>query len=93
MANEDMWDRLFEGVNSLKTRLEPTETDARDAFVLAVYGFCSSLLIEMIDHPNNARRLKDGIIKQLRRTNLSQKRIELMSSVLTEFCDRVEQTP
>lgn len=92
MANEEMWDKLFERVDYLKAKLEPTETDARDSFILALYGVSLSFVLEIIDHPSEARRLKDGIVRSLQQTGLSRKRIEVVTDVLTDFCDLIEKT-
>jgi hypothetical protein len=90
MANEEMWNRLFERVDSFKAALKPTETDARDAFILAFYGFSFSFVLEAVDHPSGARKLKDGIVAALQQTALSHERLKAITEVLTEFCDIVE---
>jgi len=90
MANGEMWEKLFERVDSFKTKLEPTETDAKDAFVLAFYGFALWFLSEAMDHPRGARILKDDIVRQLQKTALSRERLEALTRLLTTFCDLVE---
>jgi hypothetical protein len=34
MANEEMWDKLFKRVGSVKAELKPTKADVKDALVL-----------------------------------------------------------
>jgi hypothetical protein len=90
MDNEEMWNKLFERVDSFKTKLEPTETDAKDAFVLAFYGFSLWFWTEAMDHPREARISKDGIVRKLQRAGLSRERLEDITELLITFCDLVE---
>lgn len=92
MDNEEMWDKLFERVDSFKAKLEPTETDARDAVVLALYGLSFCFLTVAINHPSQARILKDGLVRSLQQVGLSRKRTEVVAEVLTSLCDVVEKT-
>lgn len=91
-AKGDMWDRLFKRIDSFTTRLEPTETDARDAVNVASYALELAFVGGIIEHPSDARKVKDVIVEQLRQYGVSPKRIEAISKDLVELCEIVEKT-
>jgi hypothetical protein len=91
MANGEMWDKLFERIDSLKAELKPSETDARDALALGLYDISLSFLLFVMDHPSEARRLKDAIVSGLKQVPLSPKRREVITDMLTDICDLVEE--
>ena len=92
MANEEMWDKLLKRVESLKTELKPTETNVRDAIILASHGLSVSFLSVALNRRRKARALKDVLIKSLQESGLSRKRIDEISNELTEYCDLIEKT-
>jgi len=90
MSNEEMWDKLFERIDSLKAELKPSETDISDALALASHGFLLSFVSHIVDHPIGARKFKDDTIEGLKKSGLSPNRTEIASKLLTALCDVVE---
>jgi len=92
MADEEMWDKLFKRVDSLKSELKPSKTDARDAFILAYYELPFIFALTIMFRRSEARKMKDAFVEELQQRGLSRRRLQTISKVLTEACELVEKT-
>jgi len=92
MSNGEMWNKLFKRVASFRADLRPAKTDAIDALALAVYVLRLTFMLAVRDHPDEARVLKDVIIRELQQSVLSRERIEVISDELAKLCEFVEDT-
>ena len=91
MSDGEIWNRLFKRVASFRSELRPAKSDAIDALVLAVYGFRLTFMLAVRDHPDEARALRDVIIRELQQSVLSRERIEGISDELAKLCEFVEE--
>jgi hypothetical protein len=106
MANEEMWDKLFERVSAFRSEVEAAidiaatvekkaevAIDAAvDGIDIALYVLTYSFLIRAIDHPEQARKEKDLIVRDLKEGFPRRPRaVGLVEKYLTQICDLVEK--
>ena len=77
---------------SLEARLKSIDITAADAFNLAFNALRLFFMLATADGTRKHRRIKDGIIKDLRQCGLSREALELVSDELTAYCDALEKT-
>ena len=87
MSNEEMWDKLFERVDSFKT----TEADAKDALTLGFFALTTSFMFQAFKDPIGARKLKDSIVKNMQRSPLSRQRVDIIADTITTYCDYLDK--
>jgi len=90
MSDGDMWDRLFEKVDGVQSRLEPTEARARDALILATFALSLAFGQEIARSPVSARATKDTLVGGFNKFGLNKHMTEGIGSILTEMCDWAE---
>lgn len=101
MSNEEMWDKLFERIDSLfkmtdafEAVLEPagrTVDAAYDALLLAQVNLVITFSLQAARNPSGVRGWKDKTMKWFREFGMTHARAEAIDRMLTNICDSAEE--
>ena len=82
-------------IESLRKNLEQMEDVSKyigDAVVLSIFALAEIHLMQAIENPKNARKLKDNLLDGVRKTGISSETIDLLDEVLKRGCEYLEET-